>query len=222
MRPYDYYIFDLDGTLIDSNMAIITGLKEMERVLGLEKLSDEVLHRFLGPSLKDSFMKYYKVSYEETEEMTKIFRECYLRVGINLTELLPGIKEMLIALNDSGIKIGIATLKQWQLAKRTLSLLDIQKYCSYTALNLNNGLGDKPALINECLKSFNCIDRRRAIMIGDSPLDGLAAIDASVDFIALGSGMGFQINNNVVNISPKYVAVNSLDLSEYIIEQVKG
>ena len=65
---------------------LYASLQRMQDVMCKKTLSEETLRKFIGPPLKESFMKYYGVSLEETEEMTRVYRECYLKVGINLRE----------------------------------------------------------------------------------------------------------------------------------------
>ncbi|MEI3086034.1 MAG: HAD hydrolase-like protein [Oscillospiraceae bacterium] len=56
----------MDGTLLDSTDGIIAALQEMEKRMGLAPLSMAELRGFIGPPLKESFIKYYGAAPEET------------------------------------------------------------------------------------------------------------------------------------------------------------
>ena len=214
---YRYFIFDMDGTLVDSTDGIIASLEEMERRLGLPALGRAKLRgAFIGPPLKESFMKYYGVTLEETEDMTRVYRDSYMEIGIDKTKVFDGAFEVLEKIRMLGHKSAIATLKQHQLATRTLQATGLDKLTDYICLNLDNSLGDKAKMIRECLAALGCTDRSEAVMIGDSPYDGYAAAEAGVDFIPLMCGEGFR-KPGAADSVPCAARVSSLkELTEYV------
>ncbi len=177
---------------MDTSDGIVASLELMQDIMCKKTLSEETLRKFIGPPLKESFMKYYEVPLEETEEMTRVYRECYLKVGINRTRIFEGTIDFLQHIRATGGKSAVATLKQHQLASMTLHYTKIDEIVDYIALDLENSLGDKAALIRQCLRAMNCGDYARAVMIGDSPFDGYAAAEAGVAFLPMTGGEGFQ------------------------------
>ena len=61
MKKYQYILFDMDGTLVDSEPGILDSLKETLKTLGVEKYEANYLRKFLGPPLKDSFLVYFNM-----------------------------------------------------------------------------------------------------------------------------------------------------------------
>ena len=51
-------LFDMDGTLIDSEPGILACLEHTRRALGEKPLPREVALRFIGPPLGDSFIRF--------------------------------------------------------------------------------------------------------------------------------------------------------------------
>ena len=52
-------LFDLDGTLVDTNHLIIDTFKKVFRdKLPNVDITEEEIKKFIGPTLKDSFSKY--------------------------------------------------------------------------------------------------------------------------------------------------------------------
>ena len=54
---YNTFLFDLDGTLIDSSEGIINSVIYALKKFGIEETEREKLHAFIGPPLTDSFTK---------------------------------------------------------------------------------------------------------------------------------------------------------------------
>ena len=217
MKKYDTFVFDMDGTLVDTGDCIVEGLKGTQKELNLKQLDDKTLRLFLGPPFKESIMKYYGVTYEDCDLITEVYRKHYLESGIQKTRIFDDVHRMLKGIRSNGAKVAVATIKQWQLAKKTLEMTGIADEVDYIALNLDNSMGDKAAQIKECVEALGCKDYSHAVMIGDAPNDGRAAAEAGVDFIALGIGEGFKKEGALDSIEYVYVAADSTDLCNFTL-----
>ena len=183
-----YFVFDLDGTLIDSSGAILASLRQMEKRLGLHPLPDETLRTFLGPPLRRCFMEHYHVTEADTEDMVSCYRTCYMEVGIDHTEVFPGAAESLRYIRAQGGRTAIATMKQPPLDRETLRRTGLETLLDYVALVPEHSVGDKAELVEECLAHLDCGDRHKAVLLGDTPYDGLAAARTGIFFAAAGWG----------------------------------
>ena len=56
---YRLFLFDLDGTLVDTSPGILEALRRMEREVGAEPLPQKTLEKFIGPPLEWSMETYY-------------------------------------------------------------------------------------------------------------------------------------------------------------------
>ena len=79
---YNTFLFDLDGTLIDSSEGIINSVIYALKKFGTEETEREKMHAFIGPPLTDSFTKYYGFSEEESWKAVVAYREYYQDKGI--------------------------------------------------------------------------------------------------------------------------------------------
>ena len=71
----DIFLFDLDGTLTDSGPGIMNSVRHALRHFGIEEEDRARLQRFVGPPLKESFMKFYGFSETQGEEAVEAYRE---------------------------------------------------------------------------------------------------------------------------------------------------
>ena len=71
---YKLVLFDLDGTLADTDLLIVEGFLHFFRKYKNEKVSLDLLASFSGPSLKDSMNKYFPAY--NSEELIQEFKDC--------------------------------------------------------------------------------------------------------------------------------------------------
>lgn len=188
---YQYFIYDLDGTLLDTSPGILESLREMERQGGIPPLPEEALLRFIGPPLIDSLSRYYQVGPQRAQDLLQLYREIYARKGIAHVQHYPGIGEGLEWIGAHGGQMAVATLKQQDLAEQTLKLFGLESYFVHVAGLRPGAPADKGALVLECLGAMGCDDKSKAIFFGDSPYDGAGAVKAGIDFVPLLYGFGF-------------------------------
>ncbi len=87
---YRLFIFDLDGTLVDTSPGIMGTVRHVEKTLGIPPIPDEELRRFIGPPLEDSFMRYHGAAPERAKEMVACYRERYGAIGVGEAAVYPG------------------------------------------------------------------------------------------------------------------------------------
>ena len=56
---YRLFLFDLDGTLVDTSPGILEALRRMEQELGIAPLPQKTLEKFIGRTLDWSIETYY-------------------------------------------------------------------------------------------------------------------------------------------------------------------
>ena len=65
---FSYILFDLDGTLTDPKEGITASVRHALKSFGIEEPDADKLTPFIGPPLRESFMKYYGFTPEQAEE----------------------------------------------------------------------------------------------------------------------------------------------------------
>lgn len=104
----NYALFDFDGTLIDSNEAIISSLNHVAVKFRGEPFTTIELNEILGKPIQDQMRV---LSETDTAELVEMYRVEYRRVQDALTKIYDGIIEMLQALKAMGIPTGIVSNK---------------------------------------------------------------------------------------------------------------
>ena len=102
---FDLYIFDLDGTLIDTRQDITAAINEMLTRYGLESKSVEEVTGYVGDGIKklvhrcidEPSINNREVSLDEAVSM---FEECYWNHMLDTTMAYPGVMDLLAALKD--------------------------------------------------------------------------------------------------------------------------
>ena len=121
-------LFDLDGTLTDSEEGIIRSTQYMQEKMGQRIWSAEELHFIVGPPLIQSFTKEFGMAQEMAEKAVAIFRERYATIGLFENSVFPGVVELLQALRKKGKRLAVATSKKEDLAVRILEHFEIADY----------------------------------------------------------------------------------------------
>ncbi|MDO5348312.1 MAG: HAD family hydrolase [Lachnospiraceae bacterium] len=126
-----YLLFDLDGTLTDPMVGITKSVQYALRRYGIEEPELTKLTPFIGPPLRDSFMKYYQFSKEQADEAVWVYREYFAEKGIFENEELPGIRSMLERLQKAGKVLLVATSKPEKFARQILEYFQLDSYFTF-------------------------------------------------------------------------------------------
>jgi len=132
MKDYKYILFDLDGTLTDPKEGITKSVAYALNYYGIHVDDLDTLCKFIGPPLKESFMKYYGFDDAKGEEAVEKYREYFRPYGVYENKVYSGVEEMLQNLVERGKVVILATSKPTVFAKTILEHFNLAKYFSYT------------------------------------------------------------------------------------------
>lgn len=191
MKHYNYLLFDLDGTITDSETGITRCVAYALNHFGIEVDNLSELSPFIGPPLLDSFKEFYNFTNEQAVIATEKYRERYTDKGIYENKLYPGIKELLAEAVRQGKTVILATSKPEIFARRILDYFELSSYFSFVAgSGLDGSLHTKTDVINYILQSNNITNRSNVVMIGDRKHDIIGAKNAGIDSIGVLYGFG--------------------------------
>lgn len=186
---YDTLLFDLDGTLTDSNEGILRCLENAIKQMGFEIPEDT--NKFLGPPIRQSFSQFLGMDEKQIDEAVKIFRERYSTVGLFENRVYEGIPEMLEQLKKVGKRLMVATSKPEVYAVRILERFGLSQFFEIVGgAELDGSRDYKDEVIEYVLEKAGITDRSRVLMIGDRRQDVLGAHKTGLKCLGILWGYG--------------------------------
>lgn len=191
MKPiYDLVLFDLDGTLSDSEPGVTVSVKGAIERMGFPAPDRATLRRFIGPPLWESFVKFCGMTDAQAEQAVDYFRETYNVTGAFDNVLYPHMPELLDELKQAGALLAVATSKPDNIARRVLEYFDVTRRMDYiAAAEENEHNSSKSELILAAINACG-VPKERAVMIGDTHFDATGARQAGTNFIGALYGFG--------------------------------
>ena len=191
---YDTILFDLDGTLTDPGEGITNSVAYALKKYDIEVSDRSELYKFIGPPLKDSFMRFYSFSEEKAEQAIACYREYFRDIGIFENRVYEGVEDMLKALCDEGKKLVLATSKPEEFAVRILEHFDLKKYFNVVAgASMDSSRSKKGDVIAYAISLCEDFCKDTAVMIGDREHDVIGAKENSLKSIGVLYGYGDEV-----------------------------
>ena len=187
---YKLWLFDLDGTVTQSEFGITRSVIHALSLLGINETKENVM-RFIGPPLYDSFTKFYGLSDKDAKLGVKYYREYYTKNGIFDAPLFDGIMDVLKTSHENDKKIVLCTSKPVNMAEMIAKHFDFYKYLNGIYGPSEKDISPtKDIYIKRALADFDDIDEKSAIMIGDTKYDMDAAFETGVFSVGVTYGYG--------------------------------
>jgi phosphoglycolate phosphatase len=187
MQRFPVYLFDVDGTLLDSWEDISGALLEVFRSTPRAPVDPAYLRRFTGSHLLDTFQDLLPgLPPEQYDEMIRHYRQVYPARKHRNTRVFPGVREGLAALNG---RKATATTKYTVTCRAVLEAFDLIGYFDH--VQGTDGFPHKPApdVIHIALAALGA-SPEDCLLVGDSPADMEAGRRAGVRTCAVRYGYG--------------------------------
>lgn len=203
MKSYSAYLFDCDGTLIDTTELIYQCFLYSCKKYGDLEVKREDVFSNIGILLRNQLIHFLgPLSEENLSEITKAHMDYQLKIYKDYLHLFPEVAETLSQLKDNGKKLAVVTSRKTFTLNLYLKHTGILQY--FDTL-ITPELTDKhkpdpePAL--EALKQLSC-PAEETLFVGDSIYD-----------IECGAGTGMdtafvtwsRINPDSLSIKPTFI-----------------
>lgn len=175
---YECIIFDVDGTLVNTEKAVIGSLQRMLKVEYNKELSEDELFFTFGIPGEKALQQLGITDINKAMEKWGIHLQDFLKH----IEVYNGIEEVVKKLDEIGIKTGIVTSRNNEEIENDLVLSKLIHYFPWV-ISADDTLKHKPE--PEPLLKFLEItetDPLKAIYIGDTIYDFKCADNAGIDF----------------------------------------
>lgn len=200
-------LFDLDGTLIDTNDLIIQSfLHTLEKYYPSKYKRADVLP-FIGPTLTETFSS---MDESKVEEMIQTYRTFNLSNHDLLVKEYEGVFETVQTLKEKGFKIGIVTSKISDVVMKGLTLTKLDQFFDVVvALDHVEKAKPDPGPIFMALEKLHSVPEE-TIMVGDNHHDVLAGKNAGVKTAAV--AWSVKGRDYLLGYKPDYLLENMRDL----------
>lgn len=219
MSSYQLLLFDLDGTLIDSEGDIVSATNHTLRSLGYPTLQASEIRAFVGSGvvqlLGDSVANKHgrAPSAAELKQGEKVFFDYYFEHCLDETRFYPEVLETLEKLKKN-YRLGILTNKPKIFTDKIIDGLGATPLF-WKLLSANEGFPKKPDPMgaNSLIQEAKC-KPSDTLMVGDSVFDVAVAQNAHMDSALV--TYGFSTPEELKDLTPTYRIDSFGDLTRYL------
>lgn len=196
---FPVYVFDVDGTLVDSAPDIAGAVQQVMARHTSEPLPFEYIRSFIGFHLDAIFMKHLPhYTREQLDEMIADYRTTYWALEHAGTTAFPGALE---AVSTLGGRKSTATTKGTPTTKIVLEKFGFLPYFEHVQGTDGFPAKPEPDVILRSMAGLNA-KPEECLMIGDSPADMEAGRRAGVKICAVRYGYGSEAD--LARFEPDY------------------
>ncbi|QPC47465.1 pyrophosphatase PpaX [Mangrovibacillus cuniculi] len=199
-KPITTVLFDLDGTLINTNELIISSFLHTLNFDEPNRYTREDVLPFMGPPLEDSFMQ---VAPDRVQELVDRYRAFNLEKHDELVTAFEGVEEAVQQLHQNGYKLAIVSTKIGNVVLKGLKLMNLDSYFD-VVISLDEVTHAKPHP-EPLLKALEQLGStpEEAIMVGDNHHDieggqNAGTLTAGVSWSAKGRDYLEKFNPTVI------------------------
>jgi len=187
-NAFDTVLFDIDGTITDSNEVVFKSLRRViAEVGGSQEFPDDLSFAVGLPSAET----IRRLPFKDPERVLKLWERRFRELSDEIT-VFPGIPEAVSTLRAAGIRLGLVTSKNRDELEHDLGRLELFRWFDI-AVCASDTERPKPHP-DPLLKAIADLraDRRSTLYIGDSPYDQQCAAGARVPFGLAGWGTAWR------------------------------
>ncbi len=215
---YAVVLFDLDGTLVDSEPGIHAALRHaLLDGFGIVPTSAE-LDEFMGPPLDYILPRVYGITDPaDIQRFLDLYCEKYFHDSEYDFDAYPGTFELVRELHGRGVTLGLATAKPHESASRILERAGIAEFFTVVAGSETDGSRQaKDEVVAYALDLLGAAaDGTSAVMIGDRDLDVRAGLSHGTD--AIGVTWGYSVPGEFDGIGATYVVDDATTLRAILL-----
>ena len=214
------FIFDLDGTLLDTVADLGNSCNHVFTEAGFPTHPIDAYYKFVGngiAKLIERALPAEEATAENIEKLLPPFRAYYNLHMADDTKPYRGVCELLAELQQKGVAIAVASNK-YQAATENL----VKKY--FPEINFVAVFGQRdnvpvkpdPAIVHDIMQAANVTDKAEIIYIGDSLVDLNTAKNSNVEFAAV--TWGFCPRESLAENNPAHIADTIEELRAVLIK----
>ncbi|MDD6058128.1 MAG: HAD hydrolase-like protein [Clostridiales bacterium] len=208
-------LFDLDGTLVDSEEGITKCVQYALRDCGIEVPNLESLRCFIGPPLEYSFRLRYGMTEEAAWNAVQKYRERYDVKGILECHLYDHVEEALSRIKEKGYLLALASSKPEIACRHILERFHLTSYFDeIVGSTLDGSISTKEEVLLEVCRRMSRIDKEQMCLIGDTKYDAIGA--AALGIRCIGVSYGFGTREELLSQGAEIVLDDIREVESYL------
>ena len=213
--------FDLDSTLVDSELVILKAFDYVFiKYLPNDRLDLYEYRKFMGPTLYQTFSNYLS-DINIINQMIQDFVDYYKTIELDIIKLYPGVKDTLIYLYNNKYNICLITNKFMSSANPSITYLDIKQYFNgFIPLDRqDNKPKPDPYAFKVAMDDYG-VKEENILMVGDNEVDMMCAKNAGIKCALVTYNEWFEETKAKTN--PDYVINNLTELIDILKKENGG
>jgi len=188
MITYKTYIFDLDGTLLDTLGDLAASVNFAMRTHGMPEHSIDDVRRFVGNGVRKLMERAIPQGTENPlfEEAFATFRQYYMEHSLDTTKPYDGIQEMLAELKRRGCRLAVVSNKMMAATQELCRHFFLDTIEVAIGEHEAEGIRKKPApdTVFAALRQLG-VGKEGAVYVGDSDVDIQTARNSGLPCISV-------------------------------------
>ena len=188
LQKYGTYIFDLDGTLLDTLDDLAAAVNHALRAYAMPEHSRDDIRRFVGNGVRLLMIRAIPGGEQNPrfDEVFSTFRAYYLQHSMDRTRPYDGISEVLAALKQRGCRLAVVSNKFYAATRELCRHFFPDTIEVAVGEHEAEGIRKKPApdTVIEALNQLG-MDAHNAVYVGDSEVDLQTARNAGLPCISV-------------------------------------
>ena len=186
MPKFQAVLFDFDGTLADSYMAITASVNHTLIHYGRPELTEPQVRSMVGHGLHQLMAEI--LPGVEPDDAAAVYRRHHPEVMISHTRILPGVSKGLLRLQGLGIRMGICSNKPSKFTREIVQGIGLARFFG-TVLGPDDVAAAKPdpAMIFAAMKSLHA-STESTLYVGDMEVDVMTGRNAGVETWVMPTG----------------------------------
>ena len=188
MITYKTYIFDLDGTLLETLGDLAASVNYALRQHGMPEHSVDDVRRFVGNGVRLLMERAVPDGADNPlfEDAFATFRQYYMAHSLDTTRPYDGVSETLVALRQNGCRIAVVSNKMMAATQELCQHFFPDTVEVAIGEHEAEGICKKPApdTVFAALKQLG-VGKEQAVYVGDSDVDIQTAANAGLPCISV-------------------------------------
>jgi pyrophosphatase PpaX len=209
---YPYLLFDLDGTLIDTNELILRSFEHAFEIHKPNTYTREDILQHMGRPLREQMELFVP---GKADELVETYRAFNIEQHDSLVVPFPSVQDVIRELHEAGCKMAIVTSKMRYTTQKGLDLCQLTPYFEVvvTADDTQKHKPD-PEPLRKAMAALGA-EPSRTLMVGDSPFDIQAGKAAGV--ATAGVKWSLRGEEGLMPYEPDYLVADMRELASVIL-----